>query len=208
MLTMTGITKQINGKMILNQLSCEMRQRCLLITGESGSGKSTLAKIIAGLDSEFEGELYMNHISRAALSQKAWLKKIQYVPQYQRATLDAHQTVAHILKTPLKNFKFERSSYERRINTVLKQCLLSPELLQRRVGTLSGGQFQRLWIAKALIVEPEILILDEATTNLDVINETRILDMLQQQTLHLIVISHDAYVMSRFEGEVLRLGES
>lgn len=88
------------------------------------------------------------------------------------------------------------------------QCNLPHDILNHKVSTLSGGQFQRVWIAKALILEPEILILDEATTNLDVINEEAILQMLiSLKMTQLIIISHDTYVLSQFEGIQLQLNK-
>ena len=87
--------------------------------------------------------------------------------------------------------------------------MLPKEILKQRIETLSGGQFQRVWIAKALIVEPQVLILDEATTNLDVISEEMILDMLKSlNNTKLIIISHDSYVLNTFKGDMLELDKT
>ncbi len=201
MLRIKNLTKKIDGRTILDHIDITMTTTHLRIKGESGSGKSTLARIIAGLDQDYSGEVWWNGQRCREFASKDWMKRVQYVPQYERDTLDNHKTVEAVLKAPLKNFKFDKATYSQKIDDVLKQCILPQSMLQQRVQTLSGGQFQRLWIAKALIVEPEVLILDEATTNLDVMNEDLMLDMLQNiEGLQMIVISHDPYVLSRFEG--------
>lgn len=201
MLRIKNLTKKIDGLTILDHIDITMTTTHLRIKGESGSGKSTLARIIAGLDQDYSGEVWWNGQRCREFASKDWMKRVQYIPQYERDTLDNHKTVEAVLKAPLKNFKFDKATYSQKIDDVLKQCLLPQSMLQQWVQTLSGGQFQRLWIAKALIVEPEVLILDEATTNLDVMNEDLMLDMLQNiEGLQMIVISHDPYVLSRFEG--------
>ncbi len=201
MLRIKNLTKKIDGRTILDHIDITMTTTHLRIKGESGSGKSTLARIIAGLDQDYSGEVWWNGQRCREFASKDWMKRVQYVPQYERDTLDNHKTVEAVLKAPLKNFKFDKATYSQKIDDVLKQCLLPQSMLQQRVQTLSGGQFQRLWIAKALIIEPEVLIIDEATTNLDVMNEDLMLDMLQNiEGLQMIVISHDPYVLSRFEG--------
>ena len=206
MLKIERLTKYIDGKLIFKDISCATNDQHLLISGESGCGKSTLAKIIAGLDMNYQGDLYFNGQLRKSYTAKEWMKHIQYVPQYQRDTLNQRKTVLSTLLEPLKNYKFDKQSYTSRIEAVLRQCKLPQSILNQSISTLSGGQFQRVWIAKALILEPEILILDEATTNLDVINEEEILQMLiaLKQT-QLIIITHDAYVLSRFIGVQLQL---
>ncbi len=201
MLRIKNLTKIIDGRPILDHIDITMTTTHLRIKGESGSGKSTLARIIAGLDQDYSGEVWWNDQRCRDFASKDWMKCVQYVPQYERDTLDNQKTVEAVLKAPLKNFKFDRATYSQKIDDVLKQCLLPQSMLQQRVQTLSGGQFQSLWIAKALIIEPEVLIIDEATTNLDVMNEDLMLDMLQNiEGLQMIVISHDSYVLSRFEG--------
>ena len=208
MLKIERLTKYIDTQLIFKEISCTINDQHLLISGESGCGKSTLAKIIAGLDTDYQGELYLNGRLRESYTSKEWMKHIQYVPQYQRDTLKQRKTVLATLLEPLKNYKVNKQRYTSSIEAVLDQCNLPHDILNHKVSTLSGGQFQRVWIAKALILEPEILILDEATTNLDVINEEAILQMLiSLKMTQLIIISHDTYVLSQFEGIQLQLNK-
>ncbi|EOA9257981.1 ATP-binding cassette domain-containing protein [Staphylococcus aureus] len=208
MLKIERLTKYIDTQLIFKEISCTINDQHLLISGESGCGKSTLAKIIAGLDTDYQGELYLNGRLRESYTSKEWMKHIQYVPQYQRDTLNQRKTVLATLLEPLKNYKVNKQRYTSSIEVVLDQCNLPHDILNHKVSTLSGGQFQRVWIAKALILEPEILILDEATTNLDVINEEAILQMLiSLKMTQLIIISHDTYVLSQFEGIQLQLNK-
>ena len=93
------------------------------------------------------------------------------------------------------------------MQNAMKLCKLDSQLLNKKVSNLSGGQFQRLWIAKALLVEPDVIILDEATTNLDVINEELILQTLREiENLQLIIITHDPYLLHSLPGKHLKIG--
>lgn len=206
MLEIENLTKTINHRYIINGLSLTIEDQNLLISGKSGSGKSTLAKMIAGLDSNYTGSIKFNHRPQESIPLKQWMKMIQYVPQYQRDTLNPRKTVKYILREPLRNYRVDKEGYGHKIETVLEQCLLPKSILKQRMSTLSGGQFQRVWIAKALIVVPKILILDEATTNLDVMSEETIIQMLKAlKQVQLIIISHDPYVLNSFEGMELKL---
>ncbi|MGA4514261.1 ABC transporter ATP-binding protein [Staphylococcus caledonicus] len=206
MLQVKHVNKSIDQRRILNDISFEMTQPCLLICGESGCGKSTLARIITGLDDDYTGQISFEGKLKEQIPLKTWMKDIQYIPQYQKDTLDGRKTVKYTLMEPLKNYNFEKSSYQTRIEQVLEHCQLPQSILNQRIETLSGGQFQRVWIAKALLVEPKVLILDEATTNLDVINEELIIQMLKSfKNMQLIIISHDSYVLNSFNGQMLNL---
>ena len=181
----------------------------LIISGVSGSGKSTLAQIIAGLDKNFHGSVSYDNLVLGNVSDIEWMKYIQYVPQYNASTLDPLKSVAWILKQPLKHFDIPVSEHSERLHQVIRQCKIDDHLLNKKVSHLSGGQFQRLWIAKALLVTPDILILDEATTNLDVINEELILQMLREmKDLQLIVITHDPYLLNSLPGKHLEIAHA
>lgn len=207
MLQIKSLNKTFSEKQIFKNFNFELKNDDhLLISGTSGSGKSTLAQIIAGLDDRYEGIISYKDMTLGHVSRHDWMKHIQYVPQYNANTLDPKKTVSWVLKQPLKHFNIPKRLHDDKILSVIEQCQLDKRLLSKKVCTLSGGQFQRLWIAKALLVEPEILILDEATTNLDVINEDIIIQMLRNlNTLQLIMITHDPYLLDSLPGKHLKI---
>ncbi|NUI81719.1 ATP-binding cassette domain-containing protein [Staphylococcus borealis] len=207
MLQIKSLNKSFSEKQIFKNFNFELKNDDhLIISGTSGSGKSTLAQIIAGLDNRYEGIISYKEMTLGHVSRHDWMKHIQYVPQYNANTLDPKKTVSWVLKQPLKHFNIPKRLHDDKILSVIEQCQLDKRLLSKKVCTLSGGQFQRLWIAKALLVEPEILILDEATTNLDVINEDIIIQMLRNlNTLQLIMIIHDPYLLDSLPGKHLKI---
>lgn len=206
MLQIKSLNKSFSEKQIFKNFNLELEGTDnLIISGSSGSGKSTLAQIIAGLDDHYEGIVSYKDMMLGHVSHQDWIKHIQYVPQYNANTLDPKKTVSWILKQPLKHFNIPKNQHDDKMLSVIEQCKLDKSLLPKKVSTLSGGQFQRLWIAKALLVEPEVLILDEATTNLDVINEEIILQMLRNMDkLKLIIITHDPYLLDSLPGKHLK----
>ena len=207
MLQIKQLNKAFSNKQIFKNFNYTLdTHENLLISGVSGSGKSTLVQIIAGLDSNYQGTLIYNDLELGRTSRHKWMKHIQYVPQYNSSTLDPNKTVHWILKQPLIHFHFPKTTYGNRIKEVMSQCKLETHLLDKKVSTLSVGQFQRLWIAKALLVEPDVLILDEATANLDVVNEDIIIQMLREfQHLQLIIITHDSYLLQALPGKHLMI---
>lgn len=208
MLQIKQLNKSFSDKTIFKNFNYEANSHeNIIISGVSGSGKSTLAQIIAGLDDNYQGIISYNDLTLGKVSRHEWMQHVQYIPQYNSNTLDPRKTVEWILKQPLKNFHIPAHLHEEKMQNAMKLCKLDSQLLNKKVGNLSGGQFQRLWIAKALLVEPDVIILDEATTNLDVINEELILQTLREiENLQLIIITHDPYLLHSLPGKHLKIG--
>ncbi|GGG94744.1 ATP-binding cassette domain-containing protein [Staphylococcus pragensis] len=208
MLQIKQLNKSFSDKTIFRNFNYEANSHeNIIISGVSGSGKSTLAQIIAGLDDNYQGIINYNDLTLGKVSRYEWMKHIQYIPQYNSNTLDPRKTVEWILKQPLKNFHIPEHLHKEKMQNAMTLCKLDSQLLNKKVSNLSGGQFQRLWIAKALLVEPDVIILDEATTNLDVINEELILQTLREiENLQLIIITHDPYLLHSLPGKHLKIG--
>ena len=201
-LVIENVSKYYDKKAILSKINLSISQNeCLGIMGESGSGKSTLAKLLVGLESFDEGNIIFNEISYKNINKKQFSLihcKIQLVFQNAFGAVNPKYTVEEVLTEPLKIHYKKELSYEemkKRAKNFLEKVGLNAEFISQKATQLSGGQLQRVCIARALILEPEIIIFDESVSGLDPIIQEQILELLGslKETMNLtyIFISHD-----------------
>lgn len=186
------------------------RGETLALVGESGSGKSTTAKMIIGLTQPTRGsiEVLGHDITRLGhRDRRAHWKNIQFVYQNPDSALDPRWTVREVLESPLRAYHLDNR--DQRIAETLDNVNLSRDKLTRRTVELSGGERQRIAIARALVVQPQIILLDEPLSALDVVTQDQILTLLRnlQDNLGLtyLFISHDLSVVQRLSHRVVVL---
>jgi len=201
-LVIENVSKYYDKKAILSKINLSISQNeCLGIMGESGSGKSTLAKLLVGLEPFDEGNIIFNEISYKNINKKQLSlihRKIQLVFQNAFGAVNPKYTVEEVLTEPLKIHYKKELSYEKmkkRAENFLEKVGLDSEFMSQKAIQLSGGQLQRVCIARALILEPEIIIFDESVSGLDPIIQEQILELLgslkEIMNLTYIFVSHD-----------------
>mgnify|MGYP003280651369 CR=1 FL=1 len=184
------------------------------IVGESGSGKSTLAKLITRLTDitdgtlKFEGE---DITKKKPRQMKKIYQKIQMVFQNPAGSFDPRRTLGDGIGESLCNSGMKKKDVEKRVAELLEQCGLDREYARRYPHEVSGGQCQRAAIARALAVEPKILICDEATSALDVTIQKQIMELLEElkekRGLSFIFICHNLALVQMFCDRVVVLYE-
>src|SRR5882724_8638710 len=177
------------------------------IVGESGCGQSTLARLILGLLAPSSGTALVKGNPLFAMDRKARARLIQPVFQDPFASLNPRRRVKDIVALPLAaQGTFSRSEIDRRVAGVLERVGLSAEMGERMPAQLSGGQRQRAAIARALVLEPRIVICDEPTSALDVSVQAQILNLLtdlrRDLKLTYLFISHNLAVVEHLASEV------
>ncbi|MEN8212956.1 MAG: metal ABC transporter ATP-binding protein [Pseudomonadota bacterium] len=166
------------------------------LVGPNGGGKSTLIRIILGLLQPSGGSIEV-----LGTAPRRARRKIGYVPQYPAFERDFPITVEQVvLMGRLKGAWGGYDTYDREI---AQQAMLETEVARlkgRTIGSLSGGQLQRVLVARALASEPRMLLLDEPTSNIDQRVESEIFDLLKQlnERMTLIVVSHDIAFISAY----------
>ncbi len=184
------------------------------IVGESGCGKSTLARAVVQLLPRNAGKV--TFLGRNLLpSEKEAIRKsrqdLQIVFQDPLASLDPRMTLGASIAEPLLAFEpqLNRAQREERVKDIMKQVGLDPDLINRYPHELSGGQNQRVGVARAMILRPKLVVCDEAVSALDVSIQAQILklliDLQREFRISMLFISHDLAVVREISHNVLVL---
>src|SRR5947209_1644756 len=182
-------------------------QSVVALVGRSGSGKSTLARCIAGFETPDSGEVLLDGTPIHKLT-KASRQQIQLLFQDATTALNPRFTAGEVIAEPLGINHWGTASERReRVRSAMKETGLDPETSGRPVAQFSGGQRQRLAIARALVLQPRLLILDEALSGLDTPLQAQIVRMLLElqarHRLTYLYISHDLNFVSLFAHKIM-----
>ncbi|MDR0476233.1 MAG: ABC transporter ATP-binding protein [Treponema sp.] len=192
------------GGDVINGISLEIEiGEKVAITGESGGGKTTLVDIIIGMYRPRQGSLFVDDVKIDQANIRSWRRKIGYIPQ----------SIYLFDASVAENVAFGSEPNDEKIIQVLKQAkiwnfLETKEGINTRVGEggiqLSGGQKQRIGIARALYNDPEVLVLDEATSSLDEETEAQIMDEIYDVSgsRTLIIIAHRLSTIDRCDRKI------
>ncbi|MDR7158436.1 ABC transporter ATP-binding protein [Arthrobacter sp. BE255] len=222
-LTLAGVHKTFGRRRrrhtVLEDVSLELKGGEILgILGQSGSGKSTLARAVVGLEKVTRGTI-SRYLEETGSVPEA--TAVQLVFQEPHSSFDPRMTLRASMEAPLLRRRgITAAARARRIADAMAEVELDESMLDRRPGQCSGGQLQRATIARALLLDPRVLICDEATSALDALTQRTVLNLLlrlqRDHRLSLIVISHDMdvvrYMCDRvavlLDGRVIEVAET
>ena len=207
----TGLSKTFGDHLAVNDVTLSIpRGTTLGLVGESGSGKTTTARMILGLTAPDTGtvEIFGEHFAPAKESERRALReRLGAIYQDPLASFDPRYSVAQVLTNALSKGTTSRShKYRQRAIDLLEMVELDSSVLGRNPRELSGGQRQRLAIARALAPKPNVLILDEPVSALDVSVQATVLDLLDRLQIQTgtsyLFITHDLAVVEHMSDNI------
>lgn len=193
-----------SGPWIINDVSLSLDSGTSVgIVGESGSGKSTIIRLLSGLLTPQEGVVSIdgkNIIDWSKNSPRELRRFGQLVFQSPRRSFDPRMRLGRALSEPIRALE-KRTPDADELASLMSRVGLSPELLDRYPHQLSGGQLQRVSLARAISIGPQVLYADEPTSSLDVSVQAQVLNLLMELRsdlgLTLVLVSHDLAVVGR-----------
>ncbi len=188
---------------------------CLALAGASGSGKSTLGRLLLGLEKPDAGEVF--HMGQKLgdipkRSAKEYRRLVQAVFQNSQGAVNPAFSAHDIIAEPLVNFfRLGGPGLERRVAELLERVGIDPGEMRKFPHQFSGGELQRICLARALAPEPRAIILDEALSDLDTINQVRIMELLKkirrEDGMAMLFISHDMRLVAEMAERVAVMRE-
>ena len=196
---------------LLQDVSLEIAPgEAVALMGGSGSGKSTLARLLLRLLPCDAGKIYFRGTEISKLSGKelaGFRRSVQFISQRPESFLDPRKTLGYSLREALEVFSLPYA--EEQALAMLDLVKLNAKLLERYPHQVSGGEIQRICLVRALLLEPELLILDEPTSMLDISVQAQILHLLKdirtQKQIAYLFISHDRLISEWLCDRVLRI---
>ena len=201
MLEIKNCCKAFGDQTVLQDVSLNIHDGSIIgVSGASGIGKSTLAKILCGVTAPDAGEIFLDGqllVSEKSNYDRRWGLAIQMVYQQPYATLDPSQKIGAGLRELISYHRLTKNKQEteKLIADILAQMQLPSKILAHLPRQISGGEAQRVALARCLLLSPKLLILDEATSMLDVSTQANLLALVKAQMVPgggaVLFISHD-----------------
>ena len=213
MISIQNLCKSFDGKPVLTGLSLEIPDGSVCgVYGKSGIGKSTLAKILCGVLRPDAGNVLLDGMALYDAGYRYDRKNgvgIQMVYQQPYATLDPRQRIGDGFRELISYHRFSGRGGEQALTEeTLRKVDLTPEILGHLPHQISGGEAQRVAIARSLLFQPKLLILDEAASMLDVSTQANVLGMVRRQMLQtggsILLISHDEALIHFYCDQIYR----
>lgn len=196
------LEKVYDRKTVLSIENLNFRENTITaLVGKNGTGKSTFLNIIAGLDLEYSGHMLYNNIK---LNKKI-MRDITLVSQ---KPYMLNRTVSENLSYPLKIRKINKEIISKKVDDILEKFNIE-NLKNRNATTLSGGEKQKVAIARAMIFEPKILLLDEVTSNIDsnttIDIENIVLNYRRELKANIVLVTHDKNQINKLGENIIKL---
>jgi len=196
MISFSSVNVAFDGRAVLENLSLELREQRIGIIGWNGSGKSTFSRLVNGLQSPTSGSVTVGGLDTTKDGGKV-RRKVGFVFQNPDNQI-VYPIVEEDIAFGLKGLKLPKEEREERIKQIFDEYKLT-HLRERLTHTLSGGEKQMVALMGVLVMRPDIIVLDEPTTLLDLRNKAKLMETVSKLPQQILMVTHDLDLLEGFD---------